>query len=384
MGLRFSKRIRIMPGVRLNLGLRGASLSLGPRGASVTVGKRGVHAHVGIPGTGLSYGKRLDRPSPARSTRSGPTPPPRPQADAAAEIDVKIKLQPDGSIALTDENGWLLNERVEALVRTRYRERILAMLDAVAAERGAAEETLEVHVATPAAGPGDSAGHFPVPKPGKPEEPREFTAGTAEHREASVRWSEYMEMLAHWRAAKAEHERRHGAPSASRRDIERAVERRLAALEWPRETIVSIEVGDEGRLILADVDLPEIEALPGSVWKVDRRGLRLTEKPLAEAVKRRAYERHVHAVLFRIAGEIFAASAAIAEVRLGGYTQRHSAATGRIEEEYVLAVRIARAEWRTIDITRIDAVDPIAALARFERQCARDRTGHLRAITPAF
>jgi hypothetical protein len=227
-------------------------------------------------------------------------------------------------------------------------------------------------------------GNFPVPKPVKPEDPREFTAGTAAHHEASARWSQYMEALGHWRGAKAEHERRHGGPSAPRRDVEAAVERRLALLEWPRETIVSIEAAEEGRLILADVDLPEIEALPGSVWKVDRRSLRLTEKPLSETVKRRAYERHVHAVLFRIAGEIFAASAAVGEVRLGGYTQRQAVATGRIEEEYVLAVRVARAEWLKIDMSRIEAVDPVAALARFERQCARDRTGHLRPITPAF
>jgi hypothetical protein len=366
------------------LGLRGASLSLGPRGASVTVGKRGVNAHVGIPGTGLSFGKRLNPPAAGGSTRSGLTEEPRSATNPAAEIDVKIKLQPDGTIALTDENGWLLDERVEALVRTGYRDRILAMLDAVAAGRGAVEQQLEVHLATPAAGPGDSAGHFPVPKPVKPGDPREFTTGTAAHDEASARWSQYMETLAHWRAAKAEHERRHGGPSASRHDVEAAVERRLAVLEWPRETIVSIETAEEGRRVLADIDLPEIEALPHSVWKVDRRGLRLIEKLLSEAVKRRAYERHVHAVLFRIAGEIFAASPAVGEVRLGGYTQRHSAATGRIEEEYVLAVRIGRAEWRTIDMSGIEAVDPVAALARFERQCARDHSGHLRPITPAF
>jgi len=384
VGFRFSKRIRIMPGVRLNLGLKGASLSLGPRGAAVTVGKRGVHAHVGIPGTGLSYGKRLNSPPPARSTRSGPSSPPGAAVDVAGEIDVKIKLQPDGSIALTDENGWLLDERVEALVRTRYRDRILVMLDAAAAERGAIKEQLEVHLSTPAAGPGEGTGHFPVPKPLKPEDPRKFAPATAAHQEATARWGQYMETLAHWRAAKAEHERGHGAPSASRRDVESMVERRLAALEWARETIVSIETGEEGRLILADIDLPEIEALPGSVWKVDRRGLQLTEKPLAEAVKRRVYERHVHAVLFRIAGEIFAASAAVAEVRLGGYTQRSSVASGRIEEEYVLFVRIAREEWGTIDFSRVDFVDPVAALSRFDRRCAKDRSGHLRAITPAF
>ncbi|MCW3783900.1 DUF4236 domain-containing protein [Defluviimonas salinarum] len=63
MGFRFSKRVKILPGVRLNFSKNGVSTSLGPRGASVTVGKKGIHGNVGIPGTGLSYRTRLDRPS---------------------------------------------------------------------------------------------------------------------------------------------------------------------------------------------------------------------------------------------------------------------------------------------------------------------------------
>lgn len=59
MGLRFSKRIKVAPGIRLNVSKSGVSTSFGPRGASVTVGKRGVRANVGIPGTGISYSEQL-------------------------------------------------------------------------------------------------------------------------------------------------------------------------------------------------------------------------------------------------------------------------------------------------------------------------------------
>ena len=55
MGFRFSRRITLIPGVRLNISKSGVSTSIGGRGASVTVGKRGVRTTVGIPGTGLSY-----------------------------------------------------------------------------------------------------------------------------------------------------------------------------------------------------------------------------------------------------------------------------------------------------------------------------------------
>ena len=55
MGFRFRRSIRIMPGVRLNVGKRGVSTSIGVRGAHVTIGKTGVRRTVGIPGTGLSW-----------------------------------------------------------------------------------------------------------------------------------------------------------------------------------------------------------------------------------------------------------------------------------------------------------------------------------------
>ncbi len=55
MGLRFFRRIRVAPGVTLNLSKSGGSVSMGPRGAKLTVGPRGVRRTVGLPGTGLYY-----------------------------------------------------------------------------------------------------------------------------------------------------------------------------------------------------------------------------------------------------------------------------------------------------------------------------------------
>jgi hypothetical protein len=53
MSLRFRRRVRILPGVHLNLGLHGAGLSVGPRGLHVGVNRRGMYTNAGIPGTGL-------------------------------------------------------------------------------------------------------------------------------------------------------------------------------------------------------------------------------------------------------------------------------------------------------------------------------------------
>ena len=61
MPYRFRKRIKIAPGVKVNVSKGGVSTTIGPRGASVTVGKQGVHTNVGLPGSGFSFRERIDR-----------------------------------------------------------------------------------------------------------------------------------------------------------------------------------------------------------------------------------------------------------------------------------------------------------------------------------
>ncbi len=80
MSLRFFRRIRIAPGVTINLSKRGASMSLGRRGMRYTVGPTGTRGTVGVPGTGLRYtqhqgwgGKKARRGRP-RGAVSEPAP----------------------------------------------------------------------------------------------------------------------------------------------------------------------------------------------------------------------------------------------------------------------------------------------------------------------
>ena len=55
MGYRFWKRVKIAPGLTLNLSKSGWSISVGPRGAKLTISPRGKRITVGIPGTGFFY-----------------------------------------------------------------------------------------------------------------------------------------------------------------------------------------------------------------------------------------------------------------------------------------------------------------------------------------
>ncbi len=56
MGFRFQRRIRIAPGVRLNLSKSGIGASVGRTGLRLGMdSKRRKYFSVGLPGTGLSY-----------------------------------------------------------------------------------------------------------------------------------------------------------------------------------------------------------------------------------------------------------------------------------------------------------------------------------------
>ena len=64
MGFRFRKKVKIAPGIDLNVTKKGlSSLSLGKKGAAINVGKDGkISNTIGIPGTGLHY--KTDKSTP--------------------------------------------------------------------------------------------------------------------------------------------------------------------------------------------------------------------------------------------------------------------------------------------------------------------------------
>lgn len=64
MGLRFRKSFRIVPGVRLNVGLRRTSISFGGRGFTYNVGSNGSRVTAGIPGSGLSFSTSVQHQNP--------------------------------------------------------------------------------------------------------------------------------------------------------------------------------------------------------------------------------------------------------------------------------------------------------------------------------
>ncbi len=59
MGWSFRRRIKVIPGVYLNVSKRGISTTVGVRGASLTFRGDGTYANAGIPGTGISSRQKI-------------------------------------------------------------------------------------------------------------------------------------------------------------------------------------------------------------------------------------------------------------------------------------------------------------------------------------
>jgi len=59
MAWSFRKRIKIIPGIHLNISKRGISTTIGVRGASVNFSSRGTYLNTSIPGTGFSHRQQI-------------------------------------------------------------------------------------------------------------------------------------------------------------------------------------------------------------------------------------------------------------------------------------------------------------------------------------
>ena len=379
MGFRFQKRIKLFPGVRLNLSNGSPSLSIGARGASLTVGKRGVYANAGIPGSGLSHRTRLDKPNGSRRSAEADRPPATTERLPPARFNLQIV---GGVPDYLDEQNRPLGAEEIALIKRTYKDQLLEQFDArVVALNNAREALGHLHHQMPppcrpapvpmTAGKAHPA-IYPAPKPQRPDDPDALPS--------------FMERLSAWRVAKAEYESQHsdsvGATEPDLAAIAEPILQLLGGIEWPRETSIDLDLCEDGTTLILHVDLPEIEDIPAAIYAVSRFAVDITQKPASASNVADLYARHVHAIALRLIGEAYAASGVIQYVQFDGYTQRISSATGRFGDEYVLSVRVPRAQWCAIDFGNLAAIDPVNALDRFDLRRNMLSRGHLKPVTP--
>ncbi|MCB1778757.1 MAG: DUF4236 domain-containing protein [Candidatus Competibacteraceae bacterium] len=365
MGFRFRKSIRLFPGVRINLSTRGASLSVGKPGATVNFNKRGTRLTLGIPGTGLSYQTNLSNssrsavrstsssaspgrhPSPGNSNRSSThstsTSRSRDTLPPVREVQATVSLDRDNRLVFKDRDSFQpLPLSSIAKARSQHAVAIRQLLEQ-ATERynQPLRELVNIHALTP---------HPDHPSPIELT-PQQITL-------------------------------RCGADQGIIVDMEAWFADRVSTLEWPRETLVDFAIAPDGTALALDVDLPEIEDLPVNQAKPGTDGLIM--QPLSESRQRQHYATHIHGILFRLIGEGFAALQRVAQITASGYSQRLSKATGHIEDQYLLSVRVTREGWQRLNFSDLAQIDPVEALPTVAVDMARKmtKTGIFTPIAP--
>lgn len=392
MGVRFRRRIRLAPGVHLNMSGSGISWSIGPRGASVTFGSRGTYLNTGIPGTGLHSRERI---GPIQS-RPGSGPP----SSTSSTITSTVSIADDGTVVFLGQDGQPLSEHQVTLLKQQNRSKLQEFMAQVAKEINGHLEALEqIHLATPSptTHPTYEIQPFKLEEPSQPclrgygffgrffNSTRERI--DLENAAANERYRTEVEV---WEQQKRKHhlhelERKQVVEEYVLTDVnvmETALETSLQGLIWPRETEMSAELRDDGRVVMLDVDLPEIEDIPRKTATAPQRGFKLSVKELSATRVQQMYMRHVHGVGFRVVGEVFYVLPKAEQVVLSAYSQRADKATGSIQDEYLYSVRVNRKDWERINFDNLGELDVTSALGQFDIRRDVAKSGLFKPITP--
>ncbi|MBE0487827.1 MAG: DUF4236 domain-containing protein [Halomonas sp.] len=407
MAFRFQRRIRLAPGVRLNLGKRGLGLSVGPRGASLSMGPSGVHGHAGIPGTGLAYRTKLtanggaDRQGEVGSGATASSKAAALEALLAAggSLPVQLEVGRGGQVSYFHADGSPISNAEARVLRRHAEDSLREQLRAHCERLNADLDRLgRLHEDTP---PPESGGYVtrdfaePPPPPFQPQPSdwRHALWSPARRRleeENRRRRAEFDECYRAWEWRKAEHDAaefsRHLRESEGVWDDPEAMEltlrERLEEIDWPRETLIDFDLGSDVRTIAVDIDLPGEDEMPDRYWGMPPKQLRLSPRKLGATRQRELYRDHVHGIAFRVLGAVFARLPAVVEARVSGYRQVPDTATGGQRDQYLYSVKVSREQWGRIHFDRLDQVDPVAAMEAFTLRRDMTRTGIFRDIEP--
>lgn len=390
MGLRFRRSVKLAPGIRMNFSGSGVSWTLGPRGASVSIGKRGTYLNSSIPGTGFYARERIG------GSGSGS----RARASSYSNMSVTIGVTDDGTVYFQDANGNPLAENLINAAKKQQGDAIRSFIQKKCDEINAQIEALgemHIHTPNPNAKPQYQPQEFSEFPPEKPVPKRPGLMGMLFkskrekiERENRERDGQFEEAIEKWQAAK----KQFADAEKCRKDmIERGIyssveimeiflEENLQSIVWPRETIVSTEILDNGKRVFVDVDLPELEEMPSRTASASQRSYKMSIKEMSATQIQRLYMRHVHGIGFRIIGEIFSALPKVQEIVLSAYSQRPDRRTGHVKDEYLYSVRIDRDSWSHINFDSLQNLDVVEALVRFDLRRNMTKTGVFRPVEP--
>ena len=443
--IRFRRSIRIAPGLRVNFGKRSVSLSAGGRGATVTMGPQGLWSNIGIPGTGLTYRHRFDGNSGQQNAikgqqRFGLSQQLFNEMQDRQNTSLRVKLtlhKETGELEIGDAFGKPLSSQLLKMLWDQNKKMILEFLNQQVEEiNGNIELLTTIHEDTPSPNlePEYQILPFDEQEPSQPSYPYKVPEPELtllpplgffqrlfknkrmaheekqqqlkhEHEKALLAWDaagkkdienyqavleKYRELKIIWDSHKKEHEdnetkKKEKFPELLRTDenvMDKTLEDALHSLSWPRETLVSYQIMMQGHQVWLDVDLPEIEDLPQKQAAVASNGKKINIKNKTAKQLQAEYALHIHGIVFRLVGTVFATLPTADIAIISGFSQRIDRSTGKVNDDYLLSVRVEREQYSKIDFDSLDKVNPIEALGAFEIRRKLSSTGVFIPIDP--
>lgn len=413
MGFRFSRRIKIAKGLSLNFSKSGLGLSLGGRGGRITLGSKGAFAGFSIPGTGLSYRKRIGNSSSLTQNSYNSTHETEKNYTVLVVIDENTGAE---TITIFDFNNeeigsptirrkLLRLEKVKQHIETLRKDALKNILDkdaefigvakhipVILLEKDFSQSLSEIKTTT-----------FSRRSFGKLN-PSKITIMEVLQAEAEIKiktwkfWSlkrlrkeyiqenfdnrfniemeNYQVELKQFESQQDLLEQEHYKKEQNRileetgfiqksisgdpDYIDKQIEELFSDIKLPLEFTVEWKI--EVPKIYLNIDLPEIEDFPTKKPSILSSG-KLSVKEKTQKEQREDYARCVIGLAFFFSAAVMNISPAIKIVSASGYTQRLNRKTGKITDQYLYKIDVTRDILSSIDFNHADPVQSVLLFA---------------------
>ncbi|MBU9724067.1 MULTISPECIES: DUF4236 domain-containing protein [Bacillaceae] len=382
MSFRFQKRVRVAPGIRLNLSKSGVSTSIGRRGASFTAGKRGLHGNVGVPGSGLSYRTRIDTKDKKYGRTSQMTPS---YSSQRKEEERQLKIeQREELLALAEDDAKLINEETNRLLVLHKQ-----LFQPVNSLTALVDKTFNFDLTPPSKDTMKS--DLLERKKSKlsfvekikvlfPKNKKEFlntveTETQALYKESMSAYEE--KQRAFQEEKKLRYDLARKAEFGDTNAMEDWVSLYLEELDFPLETDIDFKVMSSEEVYI-DIDLPTIDEVPDEKARVLKSG-KLKVEQKTQRDHREHYALLVGGTALYLASFFLAYLPTVNKTTISGYNQILDDSTGHEKDQYIYSLKVDR---DTLYHLNMEKVHPIKAFDHFEPRLNATKTYIFKEIEP--
>ncbi|WP_026914884.1 DUF4236 domain-containing protein [Christiangramia portivictoriae] len=403
--MRYRNRIKLAPGLNINLSRSGISATVGPRGANINIGKSGSYLNTGIPGTGLYKRNRISglngRPEHLTSNSTNNV---GVQLDLNENYEPVIQIFSESGSNITSEtlinkikrtseykeNLKTIYKKYEDLIHkqtlefTEIHKQIITPITRIDIEKEIENLKPEIY----------SKERFKKREPSLEETEKELLREAKENYRSILFWknsknrkiyiSENLEVryktrLENWRHEKSFFENEESEKERKKNDefqkefefkkrlLEGNLEGTSEAVLMNFETILNeinikpeffldFEYDEKQKHFHIDLDLPEIENIPNETGSILKSG-KLSVKNKTQKSLKEDYAKCVTGLGLLIAGVAFMSGAGVEKVFISGYSQRIDKRDGKEKNDYLYTIDLDKEQFSKINFEQIDPLE---------------------------